>query len=197
MQPDPVQDHPVGPEPMRPPAEKSEMAAFARRDQLDVWIGADCGGFEYAVWDEGVVLRLDEQRGNADPRQEMDRGLRLVVFGGAAKAERRSGDAVIEIEQSAQAGKIGSAEAAGSQEPRAHPADEAELVEPVIGLGDSARARGKVERSGDGADAADQLRAALTEFTREFQHDIPAQREPDQERDRKSTRLNSSHVAIS
>src|ERR1035438_2506443 len=164
----PLQNRLVQPEAVRAAAQESQVAAPFRGVQFDERIGAQRGSGENVEGNEGVVPRLDEQRGHADGVEKADGGLRAVVVLRVAEAEGGGGDAVVDLPDGAEAGEIARLVAAGGAEARAHAVDEALLVEAIVGLGDAARASLEVEWRRDTAHSPDERRPGGAEFARQF-----------------------------
>src|SRR5690349_4204873 len=136
----PFHDRIIRPEAVRAAAEKAEVAAVLGDDELDAGVRAEHRRRVDIERDEGVVLGLNQKRGNADGVEIGGRGLRAVIVFGIAEAEGGSGEAVVELHHGAHAAELLALIAAGGAEAVAHAADETRVVEAVIRLGDAARA---------------------------------------------------------
>src|SRR5438874_12699213 len=81
------------------PRNEAAMAAMLGRQKLNGGILADFGGQEGSVGDEGVVLRGDHQRGQADLSDDAFRADVFVIVLCVAIAELRRGDDVVKLTQ--------------------------------------------------------------------------------------------------
>src|ERR1017187_1494761 len=124
----PLQNRLVQPEAVRAAAQESQVAAPFRGVQFDERIGAQRGRRENVEGNEGVVPRLDEQRGHAEFVEKAHGGLRAVVVLGCAEPEGRRGDAVVDLPDGIEAGEIARLVSPGRAEAGAHAVDEAPLV---------------------------------------------------------------------
>jgi hypothetical protein len=152
------------------------VAAVVLRVELQTFIGLKHWVAEAAKGDEGVVLGLDQQSGNADARQKANGGLSRVVIVGGSEAERRRGDLVIDIVNGAEGRQLRGGVAAGGDHALFHPSHETPFIEAIIGHGDAPDGSGKVDGSGNGAYAREE-RLRVTEFAGKLEADIAAERE--------------------
>jgi hypothetical protein len=77
----------VEPEPGTAPRQKSQVSSMLGCKQPQIRVGRDARMPEHFERDVGIVLRLDKQRGHADPVEVDLRRLRRVVMVGSFKTE--------------------------------------------------------------------------------------------------------------
>src|SRR6267378_4595546 len=160
---------------------ESAMAAVLGRDKLDDGILADFGCQERSIGDEGVILRGDHERGQADLGGDAFRADVFVIVLRVTIAELRGGDDVVELTDGSDGSQSGNGVALRKQlmlsRVAGHEAlHETALVGIVVHALERIGASTKVQGGADSADTAQSLRYSGAKLSGHFGHQVSTHR---------------------
>ncbi len=162
------------------------MAAVRGFDERDAGVGGDDGAAGGRDADEGVVERVEDERGDGDAGEDAGGGGAEVVVLRALEAGVEGGDALVEVAQGAQAVGAGGVVNVGEEhglaaEVAGEGAEEVALVDAVGGAVEGVGGGAEIERGGDGGDGAEHCGlGAGAELAGELEHEIAAHRVADE-----------------
>src|SRR5579863_2892626 len=125
--------------------QEAQMAAMIRGHQSEVGIAAESRMVEHREGDEGIVLGLDEQCGDADAIEEVLRRLRRVVVVSGTEPKRWRGELVVDRVDRPRIAELLLAISPGGDQTLAHALDEAAFVQGVVALSDTSCAGSQID----------------------------------------------------
>src|SRR5437879_10991105 len=157
------------------------MAAVLGRDKLDNRIRADFGRQERTKRNEGIILRGDQEHGNADLSGDAFRAHMIVIVLGIAIAELRRGDDVVELTDRANRWQTSDGVALRqhlvfSRIARHQTLPEAPLVKIVVRTLERIGASGEIKSRTHGADSTQSLRDGRAELSSHLGHQVSTHR---------------------